>query len=58
MELDFELNTILVTIGMWAFILFLVWGVEYGFTGMKEKIILTIASLPIIYFIVLWQKNR
>jgi len=58
MEFDFELNTILVTIGMWAFILFLVWGVKMGFSGMREKIILTVASLPIIYVIVLWQKNR
>ena len=58
MELDFELSTILVTIGMWAFILFLVWGVKMGFTAIRDKIVLTLASLPIIYFIVLWQKNR
>ncbi len=58
MELDFELSTILITIGMWAFIIFLVWGVKMGFTDMREKIILTISSLPIIYFIIVWQKNR
>jgi len=58
MELDFELNTILITMGMWIFILFLVWGVEYGFSGLREKIIMTVASLPIIYFIVVWQKGR
>ena len=58
MELDFEIGTILVTMGMWLFILFLVWGIKAGFTGMKERIVLTIASLPIIYFIVLMQKNR
>ena len=58
MELDFEPMTLIVTIGMWIFILFLVWGVKMGFTGMKEKIVLTIAALPIIYFIILWQKNK
>ncbi len=58
MELDFEPITILITIGMWGFILFLVWGIKLGFTGMREKIVLTIASLPIIYFIILFQKNR
>lgn len=58
MELDFEIGTVLVTMGMWIFILFLVWGVKMGFSGMKEKIALTVCSLPIIYFIVVWQKNR
>ena len=58
MELDFEPMTIIVTIGMWAFILFLVWGVKMGFTGVREKIILTVFSLPMIYFIILWQKNK
>ena len=58
MEMDFELNTVLVTIGMWAFVLFLTWGIKLGFTGVREKIVLTIASLPMIYFIVVWQKNR
>lgn len=58
MELDFEISTMLVTIGMWAFILFLVWGVKMGFTGMREKIVLTVLSLPIVYFIVLMNKNR
>ena len=58
MELDLELITLVVAGGMWALILFLVWGVPFGFTGMKEKIILSIFSLPIIYFIVVWQKNR
>ena len=58
MELDFEPMTLIVTVGMWAFILFLTWGVKFGFSGIKEKIVLTIAALPIIYFIVLWQKNR
>ena len=58
MEWDFEPMTLVVTIGMWGFILFLVWGVSMGFSGMKEKIILTVFSLPMIYFIILWQKNR
>ncbi len=58
MEFDFDISTILITIGMWGFILFLIWGIKMGFTGMKEKIVLTVASLPMIYFIVLWQKNR
>ena len=58
MELDFELGTMAVTLGMWVFILFLVWAVPFGFEGVKEKIIMTILSLPIIYFIVLWQKDR
>ncbi len=58
MELDFELNTILITAGMWLFILFLTWGIKMGFSGLKEKIVITAASLPLIYFIVLWQKNR
>ena len=58
MEFNFEPMTIIVTIGMWAFILFLVWGIKIGFTGMREKIVLTVASLPIIYFIVILQKGR
>ena len=58
MELDFEIITIAVTAGMWAFILFLVWGIKAGFTGMREKIILSVISLPLIYFIIIWQKNR
>ena len=58
MELDFEPITLIVTIGMWGFILFLVWGIKMGFTAMGDKIVITIASLPIIYFIILWQKNR
>ncbi len=58
MEWDFELITILVTLGMWGFIIFLVWGISMGFEGTKEKIVLTVASLPIIYAIVLINKNR
>lgn len=58
MEMDFEVVTIAVTLGFWAFILFLLWAVPFGFTGIKEKIIMTVASLPMIYFIVVWQKNK
>ncbi len=58
MEWDFEIGTILITIGMWAFILFLVWGIKMGFSAMRDKIALTVISLPIIYLIILWQKNR
>ncbi len=58
MELDLEPMTIIVTVGMWIFILFLVWGVKMGFSAMRDKIIITIAALPLIYFIILWQKNR
>ena len=58
MELDFELGTIAITLGMWAFILFLIWGVPMGFTRTREKLSLTIFSLPMIYFIIIWQKNR
>jgi len=58
MELDLELNTILITLGMWAFILFAVWGVKVGFSAIRDKVILTVASLPIVYLIVVFQKNR
>ncbi len=58
MELDFSISTILVTFGMWAFIVYLVWGIKVGFSGMFEKVVLTTLSLPITYGIVLWQKNR
>jgi len=57
MDLDFELKHYLVIAGMWIFILFLVWGVEYGFSGMKEKIVITIVSLLIIIGVVSWQKD-
>ncbi len=58
MELDFEINTVLITLGMWAFILFLTWGIKTGFSGIKEKIVISAASLFIVYFIVVWQKNK
>ena len=58
MELDFEISTVLVTLGMWAFILVLLWALPIGLSRIKDKIIMTVASLPIIYGIVLWQKNR
>ena len=58
MELDFELMTIIITAAFYIFILILIWRVPFGFTRLKEKIIMTIAALPIIYFIVVWQKNR
>ncbi len=58
MEFDLEPMTIILTVGMWGFILFLIWGVSMGFSRMNEKITMTVASLPIIYFIVVWQKSR
>lgn len=58
MDMDLEPITLLVTGGMWAFILFLLWVMPFGFSGMREKILMTILSLPIIYGIVVWQKNR
>lgn len=58
MEIDFELITIAVTVGFWLFILFLIWKVPIGFSRVKDKIVLTAASLPLIYFIVVWQKNK
>lgn len=58
MELDLELKHYLVIVGMWIFILSLLWKVKFGFSGIKEKIIITVLSLPIIYFVVAWQKDR
>lgn len=58
MELDLEPITLLVTGGLWAFILVLVWATPYGFERTFEKMVLTIASLPIIYVIVVMQRNR
>ena len=58
MELDFEPLTILWTVVFYAFILFLIWGVKMGFTGMREKIIITICALPLTYLMIVWQKNR
>ncbi len=58
MDFDFEINHYLVIAGMWAFILFLTWGIKAGFTGMREKIVLTIVSLIMIIAIVSWQKDR
>ena len=58
MELDLEPMTIIVTAAFYIFILILVWKVPFGFTRINEKIIMTIAALPLIYFIVVWQKNR
>ena len=58
MDLDLEINTVLITFGFWAFILFLVWVIPVGFQGIKEKIIMTLVSLPLIYGIVVMQKNR
>lgn len=58
MDLDLEPITLLVTFGLWGFILFLLWGVPFGFSRIRDKIIISVASLPIIYGIVVWQKNR
>ena len=58
MDLDFELKHYLVIAGMWIFILYLTWGVKFGFSGIKEKIIITLLSLLIIVGIVSWQKDR
>lgn len=58
MELDLEPITLAVTVGFWALILFLVWGLPYGFSAMRDKILLSICSLPLIYLMVVIQKNR
>ena len=58
MELDFEFKTVAVTLGMWAFILFLIWFVPFGFDSLRYKIMMTIASLPLTYLMVAWQLNR
>ena len=57
MDFDFELKHYLVIAGMWIFILFLIWGVKMGFSGLKEKITITVVALPIVIGIVSWQKD-
>ena len=58
MELDLSPVTLLVTGAFWIFVIFLVWFIPVGFTAMRDKILLTICSLPLIYLMVSIQMNR
>lgn len=58
MELDLEPVTLIVTAAFWILVLFLIWGLPYGFSALRDKIILSIASLPCIYLMVTIQLNR
>ena len=58
MELDLDFKTIAISLGMWLFIVFLVWFIPGGFKEIKIKVITTIIMLPVCYFMTLWQLNR
>jgi len=57
MDLDFELKHYLVIAGMWIFILLLIWKIPFGFSRLRDKITISIISLPVIIGIVAWQKD-
>ena len=60
MELDFEPLTILWTVIITGIFLFGLWFVRFGEGGLvlKDRIIVSVLAPIIIYFIILWQKNR
>lgn len=60
MELDLEPMTIVWVVGIDAIFLFGLWFIKFGEGGLslKHRIIVSILSLPIIYLILIWQKNR
>lgn len=58
MGFDFEPMTLLVTGGFWAFVLFMIWFIPFGFDALKDKIIFSILALPCIYLMVVMQMNR
>ena len=56
--MDLEPRTVLLTLGMWLFIIILLWFVPYGFKGTGMKITMSISSLPLTYLMVYWQLNK
>lgn len=60
MELDFEPLTILWTVVITGLFLFGLWFIRFGEGGLslKHRIIVSILSPIIIYFITVWQKNK
>lgn len=58
MEFDLEPITLIVTGAFWIFVLFLVWYMPFGFSALRDKVILSIFSLPCIYLMVVMQTNR
>ena len=62
MDLEFDGKAAGLTFGMWAIFLIGLWKVNImGETpgwGFPQKMLMTVISLPIIYFIALWQLNR
>lgn len=57
--MEFDIKTLLVTLGFYAIAMFGMWGIKMG-TGfpLKHKIFLSIAALPCFYVMAYWQLNK
>ena len=57
--LELDTTTVVVSLGMYAFILLRIWKIQLG-DGWSfiSKIVLTILMLPVSYLMTYWQMNR
>ena len=58
MDMDLEPKTLIITGAFWLLILGLIWYVPYGFNAIRDKIILSVFSLPCTYLMIVMQLNR